>query len=744
MQRSIRILLQHLPAAAVAAALTAPTAGRAQTRDEIVPGGPAPKNICIPLDDDTALACGDGTCDARDTVPEACPADCKPSQIRSYNSLTSCGRAGTVHAPRSIAAVQNIVTAAARAGRSLRVVSARKDGWVASRYAHSANDQLCTDGDLISTENLKTIHGPVRQFEGQETIEVDPGVTMHALAEYLHRNNRSLGYAVFGFRQATIAGAAATGSHGSSPVHPTVVASRVVGLTVVTADGRVREFSEGTTDADTWKALRANLGYLGAVVRLKLRVEPKFNLEVSVTLHHGSDKLLEAGGPFKLVEGCDWGQIMWFPQANSPDFARVFVMCGKRTDKPATPGAESRLFKPDIGGGTARWGVEQMQHIACERRNLCLMESLNATEMMTRPPYEKMKGTGGLFSSVVGVSHRLMSSELPPRQPIPIQRDWEMAIPRKHAHTVLREALETFKRHDICLPLVGVFIRFSLVEDTTLLAHTVAQGDFVKGEPMMFFEAPVFLPRGMRCPEMARYEKPFSELAERLVGELGARPHWAKNRRSLFVHQKNRRYPQYGDHIERFRRVVERLDPRGMFANQFGVDALGLRWPERTRPVSADTADRPCVNADAALPPSDGGCPINWEKDGLLCYPPCHEGFDGVGPVCWQDCPPAYKNDGLTCRRDVDIRSKDHYGRGVGYVAWERAKCEREHPQGCERNAAMWYPKCRDGYHAVGCCICRQRGCPSGYKDDGATCRRDAHIFGKKSYGRGVGEKPRW
>lgn len=711
--------------------------------DEVITG-PEPKNLCLPIDDDTMLACGDGKCDARDTVPAACPADCKKPSLRPYNSLSLCTKVQTVHAPSTIAEVQRIVAAAARAKRSVRVVSSRKDDWVADRYAHTANDQICTDGDLISTENLTKIHGPPKEFEGQDTIEVDPGVTMHSLAEYLRTVDRSLGYAVFGFREATIAGAAATGSHGSSPKHPTVVASRVVGMTVVTSDGRVRELSERTTDADTWKALRANLGYLGVVVRLRLRVDPAFNLEVSMTTYRGTNELFK--DPFKLVEGCDWGQIMWFPQATAPALGHVFVMCGRKTDKPVVEGAESRLFKPDVKEGTAKFGVEQMQHVACKKGNLCTLEFANAEIMMNKPSFEKMTYKGyGKFTTVVGIPHRMMSSDLPPRQPIPQQRDWELAIPKKHAKAVLQEAFKWFKRDKICLPLVGVFLRFSIVEDTTLLAHTVAQGDFVKGEPMMFFEMPVYSPRCMRCPDMARYEKPYSDFAERLVKDFGARPHWAKNRRSLFVYQKDRGYPQYGDHLERFRKVVGELDPTGMFANQFGIDALGLRWPNRSTPVPPDSAERSCVEANVALPPNEKGCPIRWERDGALCYPPCRDGYNGIGPVCWsKTCPAEHHDDGLTCRRDVDIDAKEHYGRGAGYVEWKRDACEHDNPGGCEKNGLMWYPKCRAGFEAVGCCICRRRGCPAGYKDDGGTCRRDAHIVPKESYGRGVGEVPRF
>ena len=31
-------------------------------------------------------------------------------------------------------------------------------------------------------------------------------------------------------------------------------------------------------------------------------------------------------------------------------------------------------------------------------------------------------------------------------------------------------------------------------------------------------------------------------------------------------------------------------------------------------------------------------CAAGQDYDAGLCYPPCPSGYDGVGPVCWQQC----------------------------------------------------------------------------------------------------------
>ncbi|NJP10556.1 MAG: hypothetical protein HC866_14640 [Leptolyngbyaceae cyanobacterium RU_5_1] len=165
-------------------------------------------------------------------------------------------------------------------------------------------------------------------------------------------------------------------------------------------------------------------------------------------------------------------------------------------------------------------------------------------------------------------------------------------------------------------------------------------------------------------------------------------------------------------------------------------------------------------------------CNSGQEYDAGLCYSKCDPGYKGVGPVCWKSCPDGYKDDGALCRKDVQIIAKESYGRGAGAPL----TCA----SGEDSDAGLCYPKCQNGYKGVGpvcyescpsgykddgltcrrdakiisadnskcawydkCGIAADKGCskcPAGYKNDGCTCRIDVHIFGKKTYGRGVGK----
>jgi hypothetical protein len=120
-------------------------------------------------------------------------------------------------------------------------------------------------------------------------------------------------------------------------------------------------------------------------------------------------------------------------------------------------------------------------------------------------------------------------------------------------------------------------------------------------------------------------------------------------------------------------------------------------------------------------------CATDYEKDAGLCYKKCPSGYAGAGPVCWQKCPDGFRDDGGFCAKP------EAYGRGAGYP-WQfgdalddsgmKSRCERAHGAGnCEKDGAIYYPKCKANFHKVGCCICSP-DCPSGMTDIGVSCTK--------------------
>jgi hypothetical protein len=391
--------------------------------------------------------------------------------------------------------------------------------------------------------------------------------------------------------------------------------------------------------------MRVSLGYLGVIVQVRLFVEPSFNLRAK-TRWVDAKELLATGGPQALVAGCDFGEMIWFPQRGS-DTAPVNVICANKTTDSGN--AFIRLLRPPDSDdpGKTDPALDHMQNRACKGEQLCEMEHLRAITMRywrnAYGPGECANGfiralqavpqdirgleaaagatflggalDPGIGSAIgnffawcctpdcnadeVGKWHQMMSSELTPPRTRPFERDWEIYIPGNNALAAIQTAKAHFAQTQMCLPLIGVFLRFAPAEDGTLIAHTVKESP-AQGQPGMFFEIVVFLPKGMRCGDQARFEKVYDDLAVKLVSPpINGRAHWGKNRRSLF--QLQRRLGTYGDNMKQFREVVKQLDPKGMFANQLGVD-IGLRWPEMTKAVPSDSHSPACT-PDPPAPP---------------------------------------------------------------------------------------------------------------------------------------------
>ena len=140
-------------------------------------------------------------------------------------------------------------------------------------------------------------------------------------------------------------------------------------------------------------------------------------------------------------------------------------------------------------------------------------------------------------------------------------------------------------------------------------------------------------------------------------------------------------------------------------------------------------------NKDARKDP----CPPNMRDDGTSCWldtlpngvgtiplkTPCPANMRDDGTSCWLDtlangvgtiplktaCPANMRDDWTSCWLDT-------YGRGAGYTNWfeswdeQLKRCERSEGTACEWNGAIAYPKCKAGYHSVGCCLCEPDGGP--------------------------------
>ena len=160
-----------------------------------------------------------------------------------------------LHEPRSIAAVQEIVS---------KAVAVRGLG-----SQHSFSGIADTRGDQISLVHLNGIE----LGADADTVTVGGGVTYAQLGVWLHLRGFALSN-LASLSNVNVAGAIQTGTHGSG-LRSGILATAVAAVDLVTAAGEIVRVTHGSQDHD-FSGMIVGLGLLGIVVSLTLYVEPTY------------------------------------------------------------------------------------------------------------------------------------------------------------------------------------------------------------------------------------------------------------------------------------------------------------------------------------------------------------------------------------------------------------------------------------------------------------------------------------
>ncbi|MCY4046028.1 MAG: hypothetical protein OXE99_13250 [Cellvibrionales bacterium] len=153
---------------------------------------------------------------------------------------------------------------------------------------------------------------------------------------------------------------------------------------------------------------------------------------------------------------------------------------------------------------------------------------------LTPPLIKEIEGVTHYTSDAIGPIHRMTSSHLIPLSREVFQMDWEVAVPQKHMQAAM-EWVKDFTQGlnktnaDLPVPLIGIFVRFSKIEDETLMAYTGAGGDYINGETAVHIEMPIYVPVNLSAEQMHAYISPYEDAMATLIRDFGARGHWGKN-----------------------------------------------------------------------------------------------------------------------------------------------------------------------------------------------------------------------
>jgi L-gulonolactone oxidase len=231
--------------------------------------------------------------------------------------------------PGSPAEVVDEVRRAAEEELSVKAVGA----------GYSSNDIAITRGVML---DLSSLTGVLAADERTGLVTVGAAMTLRELNRELWKLGLCVS-CVGNLDEATLAGAIATGAHGTGRRFPGL-ASLVRGLQLVTADGQLLECS-AEQNPELFAAARVSLGALGIVTAVTLQCEPAFLLH-SVEAPADYDDLFEVLARLELR---DHFEFLWFPHTR-----RVLTKVQTRlpVDAPLEPrGALRDWYDDKVLGG---------------------------------------------------------------------------------------------------------------------------------------------------------------------------------------------------------------------------------------------------------------------------------------------------------------------------------------------------------------------------------------------------------
>jgi L-gulonolactone oxidase len=416
---------------------------------------------------------------------------------------------------RDAADVSAAVTAAAREG--LRVK--------ATGSGHSFTGIGVPDGVALAAPS-----DPRGLLVDGELVTVPGGMTIRTLNALLW--DRGLALPNLGDIDAqTVAGAVATGTHGTGAGHQGI-AARIRALELVTADGSVLTCSPAE-HPEVFHHARVGLGALGVVTAVTLAAVPAFRL-------HARESAMPLGevlaGFDDLAAAHDHVEFYWFPHTD--------VAATKIND--VVPDGGPRPAR----GSVAEWvGDELMGNGAFE-----LVCRLGSAVPALVPTLNRVMAGQMANAEYVDRSYRVFTS---PRRVRFLEMEY--AVPRAALPGALAGLRAAAARHarDVTFP---VEVRVAGADDIPLSTAS--------GRDCAYLAVHVY--RG-------RPHEAYFAAVESVMTALEGRPHWGKLHTRTAAHLASS-YPEFGA----FLALRDRLDPEGRFANAHLDRILGRPGREGT------------------------------------------------------------------------------------------------------------------------------------------------------------------
>jgi FAD-linked oxidoreductase len=383
---------------------------------------------------------------------------------------------------------------------------------------HSFTDCACTDGVMIDTSRMNRI---LEIDRDRGLVTVEGGSRLHRLGPLLADHGLALENQGDIDAQ-SVAGAISTATHGTGAAFQNL-AAQVVALRLVTAAGEVLELSP-ETDPEAYLAARVSVGALGVISALTIACVPLYTLHRH-DLPQPLDQTLAQLD--ELVDTNDHFEFFVFPYCDT-----ALTRRNRRShEEPQPPphwkrSLQEQLIENNVLSVVCRTG-RRFPSLA-PRLNRFITAAISENALEDR-------------------AYRVYASKRAVRF-----TEMEYALPRAAARDAVERVLELVERRRLPI-LFPLEVRFSSPDDAYLSTAFGRDTCYVA----------VHQYTGMEFETYFR-------AVEQIMDSYGGRPHWGKRHYQTAATLRER-YPAW----DRFQAVRARLDPDGVFINEYTLRVLG-------------------------------------------------------------------------------------------------------------------------------------------------------------------------
>jgi L-gulonolactone oxidase len=230
---------------------------------------------------------------------------------------------GYFHTPRTLADLQSILSSARSRQESVRCVG----------FGHSPGEIALVsspDGHMIALGvHYSNLIGVDRE---KQQVTVESGMSLSCLNSILDSHGLALS-SLGSISDQTVGGALACGTHGTNISGPAILAASVVELQLLDASGQLHTCSL-QANVDLFQAARISLGALGIVTTVTIQCEPAYDLR-ETTFTAPFSQVIDPPKFDALVyaSGCEFVRLHWLPHTETVVVTRMKKVSGQSKEQ---------------------------------------------------------------------------------------------------------------------------------------------------------------------------------------------------------------------------------------------------------------------------------------------------------------------------------------------------------------------------------------------------------------------------